>query len=191
MTEPQEFDSIDALFRQKFKDLPESSAANGWDTPSDRVWEHVRTHMPKPRTGWSRRNWTLVGAVAVSIALGLYWFSISSVPEQPAQIVAPAVASPAQTPAPATEQAPPPAIDKPEQPAAQSPKSAAAPKRQNKVSANPARPSDTLQTPRAAPSTAKQPAFPNNAARRRAEAQQKLWETPLELLPLVIEKKKN
>jgi hypothetical protein len=189
MTEPQEFDSIDALFRQKFKDLPESSASNGWDTPSDRVWEHVRTHMPKPRTGWSWRNWTLVGAVAVSIALGLYWFSISSVQQQPVPVVAPAATSPAQTPAPAAPVLP--ETDKPELPAAQSSKSVAAPKRQNKVSANPTRPSDTLQVPRATPSAAKQPAFPNNAARRRAEGQQKLWETPLELLPLVIEKKKN
>jgi hypothetical protein len=189
MTEPQEFDSIDALFRQKFKDLPESSAANGWDTPSERVWEHVRTHMPPPRAGWSRRNWSIVGAVAVSIALGLYWFSISAVQEKAAPVVAPAVnALPEQKPAPALAVPVEPATEaKPDLSREQTSKPVAAPKRRPAVMPNHVKTADTIQAQQIDPAAAR-PAFPNNAERHRAEALRQLWKSPIEPLPLVIQK---
>jgi len=190
MTEPQEFDSIDELFRQKFKDLPESPASNGWDTPSERVWEHVRTHIPPPRAGWSRRNWSIAGAVAVSIALGLYWFSLSAVQEQSTPVEAPAMnALPEQKPAPVPAVPVVPATDvNPDLPREQTSNPAAAPKRRPAVSPNHIKSADPIPVQDSDPAAAR-PAFPNNAERHRAEAQRQLWKSPIEPLPLIMEKK--
>ncbi|MEZ4925987.1 MAG: hypothetical protein R3A50_06910 [Saprospiraceae bacterium] len=72
MTEPQELRSIDELFRNTFNNLPDTPADSGWDTPSDRVWQHVNEHMPVSKTGWGLKSILLFAGFAAIIALGLY-----------------------------------------------------------------------------------------------------------------------
>lgn len=72
MTDPKEFESLDQLFRKTFEELPETPAATGWDTPSERVWQHVQSQIKPPRTGWSTQTIALLAAFAVTLTLGLY-----------------------------------------------------------------------------------------------------------------------
>jgi hypothetical protein len=72
MTDPIEFQSIDELFRRTFDGLPETPAPNGWDQPSNQVWEQVKTRIKPPRSGWSTQTIVLVSAFAVILALGLF-----------------------------------------------------------------------------------------------------------------------
>jgi hypothetical protein len=97
MTDPQEFRSIDDLFRKTFEGLQESPAPNGWDQPSDKVWEQVKTRIQPPHAGWSTQTIAMIAAFAVVLAVGLYWFMAR--PEQPATPVVPAPA--VTVPAPA------------------------------------------------------------------------------------------
>ena len=69
MTEPQDFESLDELFRKTFDGLPENASPSGWDRHSDRVWQHVQTSIQPPRSGWSTKAITLVSALAVTIDL--------------------------------------------------------------------------------------------------------------------------
>lgn len=73
MEDPQEYKSLDELFRKTFEELPESPAASGWDVPSPRVWEQVQTHIRPPKSGWSTQSLLLVAGMAVVLLLGLYW----------------------------------------------------------------------------------------------------------------------
>ncbi len=82
MTEPNSYNSIDALFKKAFDGLPETPSSEGWDTPSGKVWEHVQTRIEAPRNGWSAQTLGLIAAFAVvlSIALYLVLFSYKSTP---------------------------------------------------------------------------------------------------------------
>jgi hypothetical protein len=71
MTDPKEFHSVDELFRKTFDQLDQSPAANGWDTPSNQVWEHVQTQI-KPNPGWSAGVWTTIASFAVILVVGMY-----------------------------------------------------------------------------------------------------------------------
>ncbi|MCB0531394.1 MAG: hypothetical protein H6569_08765 [Lewinellaceae bacterium] len=73
MDDPQEFKSLDALFRKTFENLPDSPAASGWDSPSPRVWEQVRTQIKPPARGWTGKSILLISGLAVVLMLGLYW----------------------------------------------------------------------------------------------------------------------
>lgn len=98
MTEPQqEYQSLDELFRKTFDNLPDAPDASGWDAPSDQVWEHVRTHIKPPKTGWSMQTIGLVSAFGVALTLGLYLFFARPAAE-PA--LAPAATTPVEVPAP-------------------------------------------------------------------------------------------
>lgn len=103
MTEPQDFESLDELFRKTFDGLPENASPSGWDRPSDRVWQHVQSTIQPPKSGWSTKAITLVSALAVTIVVGLYLFvSRSSTPtETPVTPEVPVVTipTPAATPA--------------------------------------------------------------------------------------------
>lgn len=108
MTEPQDFESLDDLFRKTFDSLPENAATNGWDRPSDRVWQHIQATVQPPRNGWSAKTITLVSALSVTIVVGLYLFisrADQPVPtttpapvEQPAVITAPPATAPVAAP---------------------------------------------------------------------------------------------
>jgi|GEM_PF-417125 len=82
MTEPNSYNSIDALFKKAFDGLPETPSSEGWDTPSNKVWEHVQTRIEAPRNGWSAQTLGMIAAFAVvlSIALYLVLFSNKSTP---------------------------------------------------------------------------------------------------------------
>ncbi|MFN0035459.1 MAG: hypothetical protein ACKVUS_10335 [Saprospiraceae bacterium] len=73
MTEQQAQSPLDDLFRKTFENLPESPAESGWDTPSDRVWQHVQSNIQQPRKGWGAQSLALFAAFAVTLAIGLYW----------------------------------------------------------------------------------------------------------------------
>ena len=83
MAEQKDFNSLDDLFRKTFDDLPDSAGASGWDTPSDRVWQHVQTRIKPPRSGWSGGQILLLASGAIAIALGLY-FALAQ-PQKPAE----------------------------------------------------------------------------------------------------------
>lgn len=72
MAEQKDFHSLDELFRKSFENLPDSPDASGWDTPSDRVWQHVQTQIKPPHQGWSSSQILLVASGAIAIAVGLY-----------------------------------------------------------------------------------------------------------------------
>lgn len=82
MTEPNSYNSIDALFKKAFDGLPETPSSEGWDTPSGKVWEHVQTRIEAPRNGWSAQTLRMITAFAVvlSVALYLVLFSNKSIP---------------------------------------------------------------------------------------------------------------
>ncbi len=73
MDDPQEFKSLDELFRKTFDELPDQPAASGWDAPSPRVWEQVRTQIPTPSSGWTGKSILLISGLAIVLMLGLYW----------------------------------------------------------------------------------------------------------------------
>lgn len=100
MAEPQEFNSLDELFRKTFEDLPDTPAASGWDTPSPRVWDQVQVHLKPPRSGWSAQTILLVSGLAITLMLGLYW--ALSAPATPQTNSAPQINAVQEAPAPST-----------------------------------------------------------------------------------------
>jgi hypothetical protein len=73
MTEQQANSPIDDLFRNTLENLPNAPAESGWDTPSDRVWQHVQANIPQPASGWSTKSLVLLAAILITIFGGLYW----------------------------------------------------------------------------------------------------------------------
>ena len=73
MEDPQEYKSLDDLFRNTFEELPESPSPSGWDVPSPRVWEQVQTRIKPPKSGWTTQSLLLIAGMAVVLLLGLYW----------------------------------------------------------------------------------------------------------------------
>lgn len=106
MTEPQDFESLDELFRKTFEQLPENASPSGWDRPSERVWQHIQTTVQPPRSGWSARAITMVAALAVTIVVGLYLFVNQPAPkiETPAVPETVVVTAPPQAAQPAVEE---------------------------------------------------------------------------------------
>ena len=99
MTEQQMPNPIDDLFRKTFDSLPDSPAGSGWDTPSDRVWQHVQTNIQAPKKGWSIQSFALLAALGVTLAVAFFWFF--SPKEQPQLPPAPSsTEQPVVTPSP-------------------------------------------------------------------------------------------
>jgi len=96
MTEPQELRSIDELFKSTFNNLPETPASSGWDTPSERVWDHVRDNIQAPRSGWSLQSLMILAGFAILVAVGLY-FAFSGAEKagtDPVETATPAITAP-------------------------------------------------------------------------------------------------
>ncbi len=186
MTEPQDFNSLDELFRKTFDNLPETPAPSGWDRPSERVWQHVQATVKPPNSGWSAKAISLVSALAVTVAIGLYLFVIR--PETPAETTAPAeqavmtapvVVTPAETVA---------AIPAPEQTFVQKQTTAPAiqPKQKLVLSVPDTRETEPAVSQRptgSIPLPGSKSAPPNNTV----EKLELLWKTPLETLPVLPE----
>ncbi len=74
MANNQEFNSIDELFRKSFNDLPATPANNGWDTPSDRVWQNINAHVQPATGGWSAgTKWLAAVSISALVLVGAYW----------------------------------------------------------------------------------------------------------------------
>lgn len=108
MTEQQAQNPIDDLYRKTFENLPPTPSASGWDTPSDQVWEHIKTNIQPARQGWSAQSWAFLAILTIGLAAGMYWILTrqSSRPaEAPPTVVtpviqeqqAPSVSTPAST----------------------------------------------------------------------------------------------
>jgi hypothetical protein len=203
MTEPQELRSIDELFRNTFNNLPDTPAENGWDLPSDQVWQHVRENIKAPRSGWSLKSKLLLAGFAVTVAIGLY-FAFAT-PQKVEEKQAEAVVNVVKTPEAATEAAPVAAPEvTPEGAAVVVPvhktARAVAPK---KVKNTPAKnvaiaPVQTADTPAkverdaprmrgAVPLPGTPNVIPNTTEELKAERARQLekrWKTPLKLLPM-------
>jgi len=186
MTEPQDFNSLDELFRKTFDNLPETPAPSGWDRPSDRVWQHVQATVKPPRSGWSTKAITLVSALAVTVAIGLYLFVIrpetpveTTAPAEQAVMTAPVVVTPVETVA---------AIPAPEQTFVQKQTTAPAiqPQQKLQLSAPDTRETEPAVSQRptgSIPLPGSKSAPPNTTV----EYMELLWKTPLETLPVLPE----
>ncbi|HNG90583.1 MAG TPA: hypothetical protein PK858_10270, partial [Saprospiraceae bacterium] len=145
MADPQqERTPLDDLFRKTFENLPDAPSASGWDAPSEKVWQHVQSHIRPPRSGWSLQGLSLIAAFAVVVAVGLYFLT----QRQPAQPQPAAVPAPVEAPvhvAPAPQSAMPEA----EQPVTATPsaKPAAKPATSTKPAAQPLPKNSTQQAP--------------------------------------------
>jgi len=85
MTEQKEFESLDELFKKSFDNLPATPASSGWDSPSEKVWQHVQKQIKPPQSGWSTQTLTLIAAFAVTVTVGLYLLlNRPETPETPA-----------------------------------------------------------------------------------------------------------
>ncbi len=73
MTDQQANSPIDDLFRNTLENLPDTPAKSGWDTPSDRVWNHVQANIAQPHGGWGAKSIALLTAILLTITGGLYW----------------------------------------------------------------------------------------------------------------------
>jgi hypothetical protein len=195
MTDPKEFQSVDELFRKTFDNLDAAPAPNGWDTPSDRVWEHVQTQI-RPKSGWSAGAWTTLAVFAVTLMVGLYWAMSSPSPTtEPTPVPAAEQPKTAESPtAPAATQ--PAAVE--EVPNVASPATASAPAQRRSPAArtttphtdhNTTSPVTTPVNPSEKPVLKAQP-LPGNTdqeAPNTTEAlRRQVWKKPLAPLPLRV-----
>lgn len=189
MTEPQDFESLDELFRKTFDHLPETPAPSGWDRPSERVWQHVQTTIQAPQNGWSAKAITLVSALAVTVAIGLYLFVIrpepvaeTTTPVAQPVLTAPVIATPAATEIIA-------AVPVPEKTTSAKQIISSHIRPQQKQVVKPTLPAEISPAGNQRPSGSiplpgSKAVAPNNTV---ANLEQ-LWQTPLETLPVLPEK---
>jgi hypothetical protein len=67
MIEKEDNQGLDELFRSTFDALPDTPSSNGWDLPSNKVWEHVHQQI-QPKAGWSAMQ--VISTLAVLIVVG-------------------------------------------------------------------------------------------------------------------------
>lgn len=196
MDDPQEYKSLDELFRKTFEELPDTPSATGWDVPATAVWEKVQTQIKPPRSGWSGKSILVIASFAVALSLGLYWaLSRPETPETPAAIARdqPAVAV---VETPATNPETPAEIQIPEQ--TTTPERVVHSRRQSTNALRNGAPAanttqameeGALQRPSgSAPLPGTKPASPNTTIRRQAEAWRSApWAQPLALLPTYLQ----
>lgn len=193
MTDPKDFESLDDLFRKTFEKLPETPDKSGWDTPSERVWQHVQSQIKPPRSGWSAQTITLLAAFAVTLTVGLYLLLATPEKQESPASETPEVAGTTEMPVTEKESAPeatatPATTDKtPIIPAKTSKekreKYARSPEKEGKEIR-----SETLSAENESTKpSGKRTVSPNTTERRKAELARRAeaaWKTPLEPLPL-------
>lgn len=197
MTEQKEFESLDELFRKTFDNLPDAPAPSGWDTPSEKVWDHVRANIAPPKTGWSTQSLTLIAAFAVTLTVGLYLLlNRPDQPESPVAAPTPA-ASVAEAPQQATETAETATVKEPglaEMPAGSTAKTArkktdgtsAAPESFKNNSRNKAAEQPQVDSSERTPATTPERKAPNTTLRLKkqlAKQAEKAWKENLDALP--------
>ncbi|MEZ4891702.1 MAG: hypothetical protein R2778_01660 [Saprospiraceae bacterium] len=193
MTEPQELRSIDELFRNTFNNLPDTPADSGWDTPSDRVWQHVNEHMPVSKTGWGLKSILLFAGFAAIIALGLYL--TLSTNEEPVPATnnielekTTSVADQAVVEVPPVSESETPEIAVPQKKAAAKVKTSSQKVKEHNKSVEDEVAYSRTKTSGAAPlpgtSSVKPPNTTEELKLERARQLEELWKTPLEPLPV-------
>ncbi len=203
MTEQQDFQSLDELFRNTFNNLPETPAPNGWDMPSEQVWTQVQQAIPvKKPGGWSTLN-TLIVAGAITVAAGL-WYVLS---RPPAPEIQPAVVPAMEAPVQSSPEVPAP-VQKSATPGVSTPATTAKSRHilpKIKTGTNPkVQPAVTVPTPetgrvpfnndqirRPDPVNTRSEATPLPGTKPAKEARNNselLWQTPIAPLPTVIER---
>ncbi len=198
MADPQEFNSLDELFRKTFEDLPDTPAASGWDSPSPSVWEQVRVRLTPPNGGWSAQALLLVGGLAVALMLGLYWTiarpgtGTSAPTANTANTAAAPIANPGTAPAiPLENKATPQPTSTnllPHTPRSTQ-KGAANPTSTKQRKANQRRPDEEFILPGSLPLPGTHPILPNTTVRRHAEQWRSApWAQPLPILPTVLQR---
>ncbi|MBK9336851.1 MAG: hypothetical protein IPM98_09790 [Lewinellaceae bacterium] len=190
MDDPQEYKSLDELFRKTFEELPERPAASGWDVPSPRVWEQVQATIVPPKSGWTTQSLLLLSGLAVVLLLGLYW-ALSRSPQPAADQPAVAVESKsAPIDTPASETAPADPVSTPQhtgapmrpevsaKPPIASPPAVRSP--ENTPNVSPGRPTGSIPLPGTA-------LAPNTTIRRQMEELRTApWAQPLKPLPSIL-----
>ena len=199
MADTKEFESLDELFRKTFDNLPETPADSGWDTPSERVWQHVQSQIKPPRSGWSGQTLRLIAAFAVTLAVGLYLFlNRAENPKTHPATPPPTIVETAETPTaantttatgerPAVLETTSPAKSSRKKPAAanQPANKAAVYHNRTETEAAKATQDDSTADTGKKPS-GKTPVSPNTTERRKAELARRAeiaWKTPLQPLP--------
>ena len=171
----QEYQSLDELFRKTFDNLPDSPAPSGWDTPSERVWSHVQTNIQAPKTGWTLQAIGLVSAFAVTLAVGLYLYTVRQVGVQPiplppaVSVEAPTRTEPTAIDPTAVQPEPMPTAKPSIKPQSSKPKPAQSPAA-NSAEENAAA---KRSMPKAAPLPGTKPVSPNSTERQRSEGSKK------------------
>lgn len=208
MADPQEFNSLDELFRKTFDDLPDTPAPSGWDTPSPRVWDQVQVRLKPPRSGWSTQTILLVSSLAVTLMLGLYWAlssptqQLPATPEPSGVVEQPVAAGPGEAENPEPSVASPEAAGNAADAAVTPPRSRVLPQQRATQTA----PNDQLSTQvpntterlaeepgrirpsGSAPLPGSRPASPNTTVLREAEKWRRApWAKPLAPLPGIWE----
>lgn len=199
MADTKDFESLDELFRKTFDNLPDKPSKSGWDTPSERVWQHVQAQIKPPKSGWSVQTISLLAAFAVTLTVGLYLFLTRPAATETPAPAPPSVATTAEQPtAPVKEQI----IEK--QPVlTETTTSPAKNLKKKPVATSPATTSETplkkeagaeaAKTPQAdssaektAKPSGKKPPSPNTTERLKAELAKRAeeaWQSPLQTLP--------
>ena len=78
MTDPKELNTIDKLFRDTFRSLPDSPAPDGWDTPSEQVWMRIRRETGfSPAATGNNSKWMLAALTVGFVVAGMYLFRSS------------------------------------------------------------------------------------------------------------------
>lgn len=188
MADPQEFNSLDELFRKTFEDLPDTPSASGWDKPSPRVWEAVRVRLTPPKNGWSTQALLLVGGLAVALMLGLYWTISKPSKELPA-VANPTTTAATEVAAPKSEPILSPEVIIPAPEA--TPSASTAPRKPlMHREEHPNRQTERVQLPGSAPLPGTHPVLPNTTVRRHAlQWRTAPWAQPLAPLPTVLQRK--
>lgn len=74
MAQNQDFNSLDELFKKTFDNLPDAPSTNGWDVPSEKVWQGVRQNFSAPASSGFSKILAAAAVLAV-VAAAVYFFS--------------------------------------------------------------------------------------------------------------------
>lgn len=198
MADTKDFESLDELFRKTFDNLPDTPAKSGWDTPSERVWQHVRTQIKPPKSGWSIQTLSLLAAFAVTLTVGLYLLlSRPATQEKPAATPPPTAETTEQSVATVQEQNVETQSDaieqttlptkilkkKPTATASVSASTSETPRNEKEIETETAK---AASADSSAKSSGKKPPSPNTTERLKAELAKRAeeaWKMPLQTLP--------
>ncbi|RMF29884.1 MAG: hypothetical protein D6765_03875, partial [Bacteroidetes bacterium] len=67
-------DRLEEFFRQSLENLPPSPEPDGWDLPSDRVWEGIQAHLDGAKRRPAALWWIWGAAAAALLLLATFFF---------------------------------------------------------------------------------------------------------------------